>query len=284
MTTIQKLFFALFVLFLAAIPVWSFVAVPEFLKLPGDYGIKYSLISSEETRYDIGSEWTEKTLLKGIVDIGTTNVVDDRLYLDGVFHIEYLDGLLSYETKENHIIERKSKQASDGSFFLFPRKLTQQEDPSVIFPGWNFPLTMMFENRENVNGLDVFKFKSTVRNADLTESFEFLDLVPEQYLVTTDADGRFWVEPTSGIIVKYEEDGVNYYLQESIKNRVQSFSTFSNKFSDDTIANQVRIAQNEKQKIQLYERWIPVLFGLVSLAFLIALFASRKVVLRGQKS
>jgi hypothetical protein len=279
MTKIQKIYLLLFVLFLAAIPVWKYWVVPELLKLPGDYGIKYNLISSEETRYDIGAEWTEKTLLKGAVDIHTTEVINDKLNFDGVFRIEYLDGSLSYETDERHIFDRSSKRTDDGSFFLFPRNLQEQEY-LVQFPGWRFPLKMMFTSSEKVGGLDVFKFKATVRGADLTDSFEFLDLVSEQYAVVTDADSSFWVEPTSGILVKYEESGINYYLHVPTENRVQSFSTFSNQFSDDTIANQVRIAQNEKQEIILYERWIPILLGLISLAFLIALFASRRVALK----
>jgi hypothetical protein len=283
MNRLQKTFSALFVCFLLAVPVWRFWVVPELLKLPADYSINFQLLSTEEMRYAIHDEWSEKNLLNGIIDISASRVVNDKLFLDGVFHVEYLNGELSYETKENHVVNRGSRRTDDGSYFLFPQELNEVDEYSVRFPGWSFPITMVFKGTEVVKGLEVMKFESIIQAANLTDSFIFLDTVPETYGVETDARGQFWVEPISGVLVNYREEGENYYVEREFDSRVQAFSNFSNKFSDDTIANQVRLAQNEKQKIHLYERWVPVLLSLLSFAFLIALFASRNLAISAVK-
>jgi hypothetical protein len=271
MHKLQKIFLGIGMILLLFIPVWIYLIVPELEKMPKDYNFRFEMLSSEDTKYGIGSNWTGETLLIGSIDIYTTSALSDKLFLDGVFHIEFLDGKLSYETPEKHVVDRNSRKKDDGSFFLFPPKLKKQSY-LVRFPGWNFPLDVQFENEENIRGLGVYRYKSIVKNANLTESFDFLDLVPDEYSVVTDASGSFYIEPKSGILIKYEESGTNYYFDTKTGKKIQPFSIFSNKFSDDTISNQVRLAQNEKQRIILIEKIIPTLMVLIALALLIAAY------------
>jgi hypothetical protein len=285
MTKIQKIFLLLFVLFLAAIPAWLYLAVPELLKIPRDYQFNVELLSTEQTRYDIGKPLSDIAILKGYIKLDTTELNSESIDIEGLFHIEYLDGTLSYESPEKYTVNRVTHLVQMGdrkAYFMFPQKLDKQE-MTIYFPGWSAPFDLRFEGEETIDGLLVYKYISDIENYNITQSFSFLDSIPEIYNASVDNRGEYWVEPISGRLVKYSESGIDYYTEKETGVKVQDFSQYSNKFSNDTIANQVRIAQNEKQKIILYERWIPILLGLISLAFLIALFASRKVALKREQ-
>jgi len=77
------------------------------------------------------------------------------------------------------------------------------------------------------------------------------------------------VEPVSGRIVRWVFGGNNKLLDPSTLEEIRDLNTWSLEFAEDTIFNQVRLAQNKKQQIILYEIIIPVLFAIMATALLI---------------
>jgi hypothetical protein len=259
-------------LLIAVLVVWFLAVVPEFEKLPGDYNLHVNLLSSEQTRYDVGAELSKKDILKGFIKLDTTSSNKKSAFIDEVFHIEYLDGTLSYETLADYEVDRNTHQIIGGdTFFMFPPKLKKQ-DYVMQFPGWSDPVTVKFKEETAITQLGVYRYETIIKDLDLTPSFEFLDLVPETYDVVVDAVGTYWVEPTTGILIKYEEEGTNHYITKDKREKVQEFSLFSNSFSDDTITSQALKAQNEKFKLLLIRVILPVLFAIFIMA--VTLFLS----------
>jgi hypothetical protein len=284
MTKIQKIYLLLFVLFLAAIPVWRYLMVPELLKLPGDYSSEISLYGTEnvydETLNDFGGEEAVQVVRRVTVEDLEGVIVK----INDFFSSAYLSGEVFYKTDQDFIVDRVTKkiQGTD-TYFEFPRNLTRG-DYSTWFYYLTEPFKVKFERDERILGLETYLFSYDLE-FDATSGFSEADpLVPEVYNVKEVPSGKIWVEPVTGVIVKLVDRGDDYYVEKtgSIMSApvVSPLFKWTATYSDDTIANQVRIAQNEKQKIILFERWIPILLGLISLAFLIALFASRKVALK----
>jgi hypothetical protein len=286
MTNIQKTFLALFVLFLAAIPAWLFVAVPELTKLPADYERNIDLFYLSNEDYDLENGFSGESIVNAFSEDRTIGVDGDNQDIESHYKAETLSGELAWETRNIFGTNRETREnitrnevGAVGSYFLFPQKLEQKS--YKIWPiGYNHSFDVQFDGIENVDGLDVYHFSFANEITDDTKDFTWVELVPDTYHVNSIQGSDLWVEPVTGIMVNFDDGGTSYYVDKTTGEKIQDFLTWKAKFSDDTIANQVRIAQNEKQKIILFERWIPILLGLISLAFLITLFASRKVALK----
>jgi hypothetical protein len=282
MTKIQKIFLLFFVLFLAAIPLWRYLVVPELLKLPGDYESRLDLLGTEKPNYEVGGNSEESLIYKGIKRTTWASSGDNEVSVELFFKAETISGEPLFELTNEYNVDvntRRIISEDNRSKYLIPpmhlekKSYTLLDPTSFVFVEWNF------EREESVNGLGVYYFKGNSIGQDSTEGYAFLELVPEVYNAIDHIAHEIWVEPTTGIIVKLNQAGESNYIDKATNKRIHTFTKFTNAYSDDTIVNQVRIAQNEKQKIILYERWIPILLGLIALAFLIALFASRHVAL-----
>jgi hypothetical protein len=286
MTKIQKIYLLLFVLFLAAIPVWRYWFVPELLKLPGDYESVVNYRRLSNTNHQIGGEWIGAELVKGYTKEQTISLDGNTQIIEGLYQAQDLNNKTLWEVKKEYGVDRGSRELQNGfgqyaknTFYLFPPNLKKQTY-NVWFAQYLYPIELTFRGTEKLQGLAVYHFSAENFIFDDSAGFQWLDTVPELYKVFADGTVNVWVEPVTGVIIDYKGGGVAYYADKITGEKVQDMQTWRNEYSDDTIANQVRIAQNEKQEIILYERWIPILLGLISLAFLIALFASRRVALK----
>jgi hypothetical protein len=283
MTKIQKIFLLFFILFLAAIPAWRFLIAPELLKLPGDYKNTVNFKRLSNTNHQINGEWTGEELVKGFAKEQTIRIDGNTQIIEGLYQAQDLNNKILWEVKKEYGVERSSHKLQNGfsqhakdTFYLLPPSLKKQTY-NVWFTQYLYPVELTFREAEEIQGLVVYHFSAENFIFDDSAGFEWLNTVPELYKVLTDGTINVWIEPTSGVIVDYKGGGVAYYADKITEEKVQDMQTWSNEYSNDTVVNQVRLAQNAKQQIFLYERWIPVLLGLISLAFLVALFASRRV-------
>jgi hypothetical protein len=284
MTVIQKIFLALFVLFLAVIPVWLYLVVPELLKLPGDYSSHTNFWGTENV-YNVDSNDFEGEEIVQVARRVTTKELDnDKIKLNDFFSSAYSNGEIFYKTDQDFVVDRTTKKIQDTEVhFEFPRNV-EKEEYATWFYYLSEPFKVKFEQEEKILNLGTYLFSYELE-FDATPGFRDADpLVPEMYNVKEVPSGKIWVEPITGIIVKLADEGTDYYVDKvgSVITAPIVAPTFrwTAEYTSDTVANQVRLAQNEKQKIQLYEIWIPILLVLISLAFLIALFASRRAALK----
>jgi hypothetical protein len=285
MTKIQKTYLLLFILFLAIIPVWRYLVVPELLKLPGDYERNFNLFYLSNEDYDLEDGFSGELIINAVSKDRTISVDEDNQVIESYYKAETLAGELAWETQNKFSINRETREnitrngeGAVGSYFVFPQEL--EKNSYKIWPiGYNHSFDVQFDGVENVEGLEVYHFSFANEITDDTEDFTWTELIPDTYHVNSVQSADFWLEPVTGRIVNFDDGGTSYYIDITTGEKIQDFLTWKAKFSDDTIANQVRIAQNAKQQIFLYERWIPILFGLIALALLMALFASRRVAL-----
>jgi hypothetical protein len=287
MTNIQKLFLALFVIFLAVIPVWRFLVAPGLEKMPGNYEASFNLLGTEKPNYEIGGNSSELLIYNGRKETSWFSLGAGEVSVDLLFKAETINGEPLFETTKKYEVEvntRKIVSKDDSSGYFIPPTHLEKKNYLIQDPTIFEDLELIFVKEDGVMGLPVYNFKGNLTNINSTGGYEFLKLVPEVYSTVDDVTSELWIEPVSGIIVDFKQSGASYYIDRTTNNRIHNLTNYTNKYSDDSIANQVRIAQNEKQKIQLYEIWIPILLGILSLASLIALFASRKVALPTSKS
>ena len=81
------------------------------------------------------------------------------------------------------------------------------------------------------------------------------------------AQRTFWVDPVSGTIVKAEEHGYHYYAREALKPEV-TFADYNVTSNEETVESQVAAASDERDRVALWGRILPITFtalGLVAL-------------------
>ena len=82
------------------------------------------------------------------------------------------------------------------------------------------------------------------------------------------AQRTFWVDPVSGTIVKKEEHGYHYYAREALKPEV-TFVDYKVTSNEETVESQVASARDERDRVALWGRILPITFTALGLVTLI---------------
>ncbi len=158
-----------------------------------------------------------------------------------------------------------------------------------------------YESQEDVNGLTTYRFTQNVGyNADgkLVTPIPYASLYAgnEDAKVTTSAamwgvpgdpaeqitmtryyaaQRTFWVDPVSGTIVKETEHANHYFARDPLKPEV-TLADYKVTSNEDTVESQVNAARDERDRLALWSRVLPITFTAVGLIALIggALLAS----------
>jgi len=289
MEKLQKIFLGIGFGLLVLIPVWIFLIVPELEKLPVDHNFKVQTHTIGNPQYEVNAERQTKTVFKGQKEDKVIGVKDNTLVIERTLQLNYLHGEKYYGTSQEFEVERKTRHNTPSftdkegkAFFYFPshvEKKSYDQWPAGYFKSHQFD----FVNVENIKGLETYYFKADKKIDPHTDAYKWLELVPDTYDVDTLFTAEFWVEPVSGTIIRYRDEGTNYYTDKESGERVWDIDYWSNDFTDDTIANQVRIAQYQKQQIILYEIMIPILLAVIAIALLIASYVGGFLKNRGIK-
>ncbi|MDZ5086822.1 MULTISPECIES: DUF3068 domain-containing protein [Mycobacteriaceae] len=151
-----------------------------------------------------------------------------------------------------------------------------------------------YDGEEDVNGLTTYKF---TQNVGFDNDGELVDPIPYASLYDDEADSRataparlwgieaedpeepitmtryyaaqrtFWVDPVSGTIVKQTDRGYHYYAREALEPEV-TFVDYSVTTNEESIESQVSAARDERDRVALWGRILPITFtalGLIAL-------------------
>ena len=150
-----------------------------------------------------------------------------------------------------------------------------------------------YDGSEDVNGLTTYRFTQNVgydAQGKLVEPVKYASLYdnaedgqvtaraslwglpgdPNEPITMTRyyaAQRTFWVDPVSGTIVKQKERANHYYARDALKPEV-TFVDYSVTSAEQTVESQVADARNERDRVALWSRILPITFtamGLVAL-------------------
>ncbi len=150
-----------------------------------------------------------------------------------------------------------------------------------------------YEGEEDVNGLTTYRFQQNVgydADGQLVDPLKYSSLFdndedgvvtaraslwglpgdPDEPITMTRfyaAQRTFWVDPVSGTIVKSEERANHYYARDGLKPEF-ALVDYSVTSTEETVEAQVAAARDERDRVALWTRVLPITFtaaGLVSL-------------------
>jgi hypothetical protein len=192
----------------------------------------------------------------------------------------------------------------DGLSYRFPFHTEKRTYP-YFDPIAQKAFDANYTGEEDVNGLTAYKFTQDVgydADGKLAEPIRYPSLYaddadskvtaaasmwdvpgdPDEKITMTRyyaAQRTFWVDPESGTIVKEEEHANHYYARDALKPEVVlvDYKITSN---EATVESQVNAARNERDRLALWSRVLPITFtasGVIALigGLLLGLFSLR---------
>jgi hypothetical protein len=172
----------------------------------------------------------------------------------------------------------------DGLSYRFPFHTEKRTYP-YFDPIAQKAFDANYTGEEDVNGLTVYKFTQDVgydADGKLAEPIRYPSLYaddadskvtaaasmwdvpgdPDEKITMTRyyaAQRTFWVDPESGTIVKEEEHANHYYARDALKPEVVlvDYKITSN---EATVESQVNAARNERDRLALWSRVLPITF------------------------
>jgi hypothetical protein len=256
-----------------------FWAAPEQEKLPTDHANTTQYLEVSSFRDSPDGEWATSDLIATRIDSAITQN-GDAVILQAALQIYSVDGELNFENSALYGVDRTSRvnvsglgnTARAGQFYPAPHLKPQ---PFTLWDAMFIgPREVIYDHAETINGLQVYVFNFKAAGLDESNGYSYLPLVPEVYQAQTDGQGTLWIEPVSGVVVDYQDEGVSYFVDPQTGKRVADFNKWSEYYSPETKASQFQIALMERQRILALEFWLPaVLLVIGSAWFLIGLYS-----------
>jgi hypothetical protein len=261
------------VLLLASAAFVRWVLAPPLTDLPADYASVIRYDAKSRLRDSPASAWMEYTVdasrvYRTMIATGDANLIqgDLRWLTDS--------GQVLFENTGLYGVDRRTRANATGygdaartGQFLFPPAVERISytywDPMFIGPR-----LAVFAGEDVVEGMAVFVFRFSVTGLDETVGYSYLPDVPEHYSALTDGQGTLWVEPVSGVVVDYEEQGVSYFVDARSGARVANLQEWSDRYTPETRAAELALAAGARQSALAVTVWLPAGLALASLAAL----------------
>ena len=181
----------------------------------------------------------------------------------------------------------------EGLTFRFPFATEKRSYP-FFDPIAQKPFDANYDGEDDVNGLTTYRFTQNVgydadgklvepiryaslydknEDGEVTARAELWGLPGDPYEPVTmtryyAAQRTFWVDPVSGTVVKATERANHYYAREALRPEM-ALADYTVTSTEETIESQVASARNERDRLALWSRVLPISLGAAGLVALI---------------
>ena len=276
------------VFLLALAPLLRFYAYPALAKAPLDQDSQTVSIAPNATYLNIGAlelvEGATLTATRRVQgDVAAGN--DERAVWDVFVRVEN-EGTLVTATTDRVAFNRNTSEAINccgaslngaparhtGIEYKFPfdaQKKTYQYFDTTIGKA----TAMEYKASEKIAGVDVYRYEQVIEPQKIAE----LD-VPGTLIGRTEGSvpvdryysnlRRVWVEPTTGVIVKGQEEQLST-LRDDTGEDVLTVTEATLTFSDKTVAEQAKTAKDNKRSLTLLQTTGPAVLLVLGLILLL---------------
>ncbi len=276
--TRQKIILSIGTALLVCALLWVWFVSPQLLKLPADFSFTADIVSVDDLYNEERKEFSGSQYSKTEYRYETVSAEDDSLVVKNIFDVRTVDDVPIFAVEREYGVDRKTgshiaglgDKDRDGYLFA-PRHLKEGEPFTYWHINYDGPARMQFVGTEELYGLQVFRYETRYEGVaiDQTENLGFLPEVGETLGIELEPHLELWVEPTTGRLLKYQDDTVAYYYSLATHERLYPWNHFSNTFHEQSVKDNVQKVLTEKIKALIFEWYIPILlvfFGIVFIA------------------
>jgi hypothetical protein len=182
----------------------------------------------------------------------------------------------------------------DGLSYRFPFS-TEKKTYPFFDPIAQKAYDANYEGEEDVNGLTTYRFQQNVgydADGKIVDPLKYASLYddaedgvvtaraslwglpgdPDEPITMTRfyaAQRTFWVDPVSGTIVKAEERANHYYARDGLKPEF-ALVDYTVTSTEQTVEEQIATARDERDRVALWSRVLPITFTAAGLVALVA--------------
>ena len=268
-------------LLLVVIFLWFLAVLPGMERYKKDFYYEANILSQdnffdEEKQTFIGEQLSKTKFSYEVVSskngiLVIKNVFDVRkLTGDKIFAVERLYGI---DPKTGRHVPGYGDR--DRSGYLFAPKNLKKQNYTYWHINYNEPAVLKFQDELEMNGLKIYRYACDY-HADQTDNLTFLPEVGKTRGINLDINLQVWIEPVSGRMIKYEDKTNAYYYDLKTGKRIHPWNSFNNRYTNESIAEQVHLARQEKRSIVFMEKVIPGFFGFWAFLCIASTFVRRK--------
>jgi hypothetical protein len=277
----RKLLIGIGVLFITAAVIWKVGVVPGMEKrFPANWHYNFDILGRTSYADASTGKFPDGTTLKDApINISKRDITVSQVNTDGT--VELTDHFVTYDTELDDITWELTTKATVDSvtgkytkpeyandYYFIPRNA--QKTTYSLRNNYLNGVPFTFQNEENISGISTYHYgyKGDYNN---TGSNPDVKLEPDQTIICFNLAVDFWVEPTTGEIVKYHEwcEG-DWVVNTKTNEKLYAISRWgSDNTGDDLIrrAAEVRGMLNTTNLNRLYIPLLLVVVGLATLAF-----------------
>ena len=260
---------------------WGRIIAPRLVSLPANYAYNADVVSyddffdSDSGAFSGPVRSDTKFGYKVVRSEGQVRIVENTFDVrkptgEKIISIARQYGISALTTKHVSGYGDENRMG-----YLFgPRGAANKQEFTYWHVNYNLPITMKLVASEPVAGIQTDHYEARF-TTDQTKNLTNLPNVGKTRGISTDVVLQLWIEPVSGHLVKYDDHATAYYYDLATGVRISPWNKFSNTFSFNSIATHARIAEQDRQRIQLITIAIPVAFAASMLCFAFAIAISR---------
>ncbi len=255
---------------LAILGLWAPFIAKELLEMPTDYSYSADIISYDNL-YDAASQqYTGRTQSQTTFSYTTVRTEGTTNIINAVFDVHSQEGEPIFSVTREYAVNQESYQHVPGygdenrTGYLFGPSGYNKDNFTYWHINYDKPLTMIFQNEENILGLNTYHYKANF-TADQTANLTNLQDVGITKGINLDGTIDLWIEPYTGELVDYQDAATAYYYDLATGERLSPWNQFSNQFSFDSISSHAAQAEQRKTTAFITSEVVPaILMGAIA--------------------
>lgn len=262
----------LFSFYAIVLGTWYGWIAPEFKKIPDNFVYSAEILSVDNFYNAALKKFQGEQISKTTFTYKTLLKKRNYLLIENLFSVSTLNNKTIFSASRlysvnpytgSHVpnVEKNKRQG-----FLFGPRYLNKQDFDYWHVNYDVPAKMHFIKEESLDGLNVYLYEAFFE-ADQTVNLSYLAGVPEKRGIKTYVDLKLWIEPISGWLVTYHDNAKAYFYDRATGKKLGVWNQFSNRYTENSIHQQVMNARHLKWKILAVDFYIPILFTLCMVFF-----------------
>lgn len=257
---------------------WFLFLGPLLSNIPSDFSYTAE-VHSVDRFYDI-ERGTYQPALESVTTFSYEVLEEDSgvLRIQNNFAVREIDGdpifqvsrLYGIDPSTGAHVTTAGDKAREGHLFA-PRNLQKDTPFTYWHVNYDGPARMRYVDEELLYGLRVYRYETRYEGVviDQTADLGYLPGVGTEYGIVLEPHLELWVEPISGMLIKYQDDTVAYYYDLETGEKLHPWNHFSNTYTEESVTAVVEQLRWTKTKLQVAGVYVPGLMVTV-LIFLMA--------------
>lgn len=278
----KKILLVLGVLLLASAGIWKYTLSPRYeMRFSPDWTWEYDTLGTwaifegdDESVFDESTDNDELAASTFSLTVSSEDFSPDSAILNSYYaDVDTLTGEIDYEYSDTIAVNPTTgllldPELSDYYALVFPRNLQKQN--VQLYDGYYGVMDFEFIQEEVIGGLTTYKFTFAT---DLNETTPYVEdgyIEEGTGVVCYDMVVHYWIEPTTGEVVNFEEICPREYWVDPVTlENISPYGRWTVTNSGDSIQRAVAIVQSRLNTYQWMTLYAPIALAVAGAIFLL---------------